>query len=710
MSGVASTPLPPLLAGNPRLAQWVGFDRPGLVRVSTGRVEIGQGVLTAMRQVAAEELDVAFERIVLQSGDTALTPNEGYTAGSQSIQFGAVALRLACAEVKSLFLDHASAAFGYLRPDLSVDDGAIVHRRRRTGHDYWSLARAVDLDRHAQGGAPTKTPDGYRVVGQSRRRVDLGPKVFGEPVFLHDMMQDGMVHARVVRQPRRGATIRSVDEAALLRAAKGPIGIVRRGNFLAVTGADETAVDRAAAAAPNHVVWDGVEELNPLQEEARWLLQQPSLDRLVGAPSLSAAVTGASRYEATYTRMHVAHASVAPSCAIALFRGGRLEVWTHSQGVYPLRDALARTLKLDPAMIRVIHVQGPGCYGHNGADDAAADAAVIALERPGKPFRVQWRRDEEFGFEPVGPAMVVTARAVLDGAGRPADWTTEIWSGRHVGRPGNGGNLLAAEALPDPPPAPPATESSDPPGLGARNAEPLYNIPAKRIVHHLIPETPVRTSSLRGLGANANVFAIESSIDELAERAGEDPVEYRLSLLTDARARAVVEHVAEISGWRAGLRSGAGHGRGIGFARYKNMAAYAAVVAEVEVKEEVRLTRVWCAADAGLVINPDGAVNQLEGGIIQATSWTLKERVRLDGAGISSRDWEGYPVLRFTEAPEVTIELIGAAADLPSLGVGEAAGGPTVAAIGNAVAHALGARLRDLPLTRERIMAALLKS
>ena len=214
---------------------------------------------------------------------------------------------------------------------------------------------------------------------------------------------------------------------------------------------------------------------------------------------------------------------------------------------------------------------------------------------------------------------------------------------------------------------------------------------------------------MRGLGATLNVFAIESSIDELAQRAGADPVAYRLSVLSDARARAVVEHAARISFWQPGLPSGTGRGRGIGFARYKNIAAYAAVVVEVEVEEAVRLTRVWCAADAGLVVNPDGAINQLEGGIIQAASWALKEGVRLDNAGISSRDWEDYPVLRFTEVPEVAVELI-AAADLPSLGVGEATGGPTVAAIGNAVAHALGARLRDLPLTRERVMAALLKS
>ncbi len=706
----ASARLPAMLAENPRLDRWVGFPAPGRVAVSTGRVEIGQGVLTAMLQIAAEELDVAPERILLQTGDTELTPNEGYTAGSQSIQFGGVALRTACAEVRARFLDHAAANFGYSRTDLSVADGAIIRRGEATGHDYWSLAAAVDLMHPATGSASSKDAADYRVVGRSAPRLDLAAKVFGEPIFVHDMTLDGMAHARVVRQPRRDATIKSFDEAALRRAAKGPIEIVRDGNFLAILGADETVVEAVAAAASNHVAWDGVDAINPFQEEARWLLQQPSIDRVVGPPRPADPGLAASRHEATYTRMHIAHASVAPSCALALYRDGRLQVWTHSQGVYPLRDALARTLKLDPAAISVKHMQGPGCYGHNGADDAAADAAVIAFRRPGTPVRVRWRREEEFGFEPVSPAMVVTVQAALDGADRPGDWTTEIWSGRHSNRPGRAGNLLAAEALPNPPPPPPVTESSDPPGAGTRNGEPLYDFSAKRIVHHLIAETPVRTSSLRGLGATLNVFAIESSMDELAERAGADPVAYRLSVLSDPRARAVVEHAAHLSGWRPGLPSGTGRGRGIGFARYKNLAAYCAVVAEVEVDDSVRLLRVWCAADAGLVINPDGAINQLEGGVIQAASWALKEGVRLDGAGISSRDWETYPVLRFTEVPEVTAELIDPAADRPPLGIGEAAGGPTVAAIGNAVAHALGARIRDLPLTRERVMAALLRA
>jgi CO/xanthine dehydrogenase Mo-binding subunit len=706
----ASSALPPLLAANPRLDQWVGFPSPGRVNVSTGRVEIGQGVLTAMLQIAAEELDVAPDRILLRTGDTDLTPNEGYTAGSQSIQFGGVALGLACAEVRTLFLEHTAARFGYPVADLAVQDGAITRRGEATGHDYWSLAGAVDLRRDATGVASCKSVSDYRVVGRNAPRVDLAAKVFGEPVFAHDMVLDGMVHARVVRQPRRGATITAVDEAALRRAAKGPIEIVRHGNFLAILGADETVVEAAAGVASNHVAWDGVDTINPFQEEARWLLQQPSIDRTIGPPPLPVPTAPGNRYEGSYTRMHIAHASVAPSCGLALYRDGRLTVWTHSQGVYPLRDALVRTLTLDPAAISVKHVQGPGCYGHNGADDAAADAAIIAFRRPGEPVKVRWRRDEEFGFEPVSPAMMVTAHATLDSAGLPADWTTEIWSGRHTSRPGGGGNLLAAEALPDPPPLPPPSESSFPPGAGTRNGEPLYDFPAKRIFHHLIAETPVRTSSLRGLGATLNVFAIESSMDELAERAGTDPVAYRLSVLSDARARAVVEHAARLADWKPGLPTGTGRGRGIGFARYKNLAAYAAVVAEVEVEESVHLLHVWCAADAGLVINPDGAINQLEGGIIQAASWALKEGVRLDTAGISSRDWETYPVLRFTEVPEVVAELLNPAADLPPLGIGEASGGPTVAAIGNAVAHALGTRLRDLPLTRERVMAALLKA
>lgn len=697
--------LPGALTDNPGLNRWVAFPSKGKVAIFTGKVEIGQGVLTAMVQIAAEELDVALERIAIASGDTDKTPNEGFTAGSQSLQFGGVALRQACAEVRTLFLAQAASKIGCDVKELSIKDGSILRNGKASGQDYWTLAGAVSLAGNATGNAQIKAMSDYSIIGQNTARLDLPAKVFGEAAFIHDMVLNGMKHARVVRQPRRGATIATVDEAAIRRAAKGPVEFVRHGNFLAIVGENETAVEAAGAAAANHVVWNGVEQISPQQQEASWLLQRPSIDRTVGAPEPT--VRGKTRHEATYTRGHLAHASIAPSCALAEYRDGHLTVWTHAQGVYPLRNTLAQSLGLEPKAISVRHVQGPGCYGHNGADDVAADAAIIAMQMPGKPVRVRWRREEEFAFEPMSPAMVVKVRAEIDDKGHPSDWTAEIWSGTHSARPGSG-NLLGAEALPNPPPPAKHADVPDSNGGGAtRNADPLYDIAAKRIIHHLIPETPIRTSALRGLGAMPNVFAIESFIDELAEKAGKDPVAYRLEFLTDPRARGVIEHVAEMAKWKAGLPAGTGRGRGIGFSRYKNRAAYSAVIVELEVDETIRLREVWCSTDAGLIVNPDGAINQLEGGIIQSASWVLKEQVRLEGTGVSSIDWDTYPVIRFSEVPEIHIEFVKSASDLP-LGLGEATAGPTAAAIGNAVSHALGARIRDLPLTRERIMATLL--
>jgi len=700
--------LPSILADNPRLDLWVNFITLGQVTISTGRVEIGQGVLTAMAQLAAEELDVGIERIAIRSGDTDVTPNEGYTAGSQSMQAGGVALRQACADARALFLDHAARLLGCAKAELTVRDGRILRDGAATAHDYWSLAAAVVLATEATGTAPRKSAAEYTVVGRDLARLDLPAKVFGQPAFTHDMNLDGMAHARVVRQPNRGATLVSVDEQAIRRAAREPIAFVRAGNFLAIVADNETAAEDAAAAAADHVVWSGAERPTPLQQEANWLLQQPAIDRIIGEPAAAEPSRGLQTLERTYTRPHLAHASIGPSCGLAIYRDEHLTVWTHCQGVYPLRAALARTLKLDPSTISVRHVQGPGCYGHNGADDAATDAAVIALQMPSRPIRVRWRRQEEFAFEPVSPAMVVKVRAKIDDAGCPVDWTTEIWSGTHRGRPGGGANLLAAEALPNPPPVPPPIDVPEAAGGGAtRNGEPFYDIPAKRIVHHLVKEVPRRTSALRGLGAMPNVFALESFIDELAERAGKDAVEYRLQQLSDPRARHVIEMVAAMSVWSAKQSRQANRGKGIGFARYKNRAAYAAVVVELEVEESVRLLHAWCAADVGLAVNPDAVINQLEGGMIQSASWVLKEQVRFDNATAGPIDWESYPVLRFSEVPEIEIALANADTDVP-LGVGEATAGPTAAAIGNAVSRALGIRIRDLPLTRERIMATLL--
>ncbi len=708
-----NAPLPGPLNDNPQLDRWVSFPSRSKVIINTGRVELGQGVLTAMAQIAADELDVAMARITMRSGDTALTPNEGYTAGSQSIQFGSVAMRQACADVRALFLDQAAKIIGCKASELSVRDGSILRNNAATGQDYWTLAGAVNLAVKATGSGTRKSVADMKHIGQSSQRLDLPDKIFGKAAFIHDMRLPGMVHARVVRQPNRGATIDTLDERAIKRAAKRPVELVRTGNFLAIVGDDETAVDLAATAAVNAVTWQNVEAPTALQAEPSWLLQRPWIDRVFGAPE-PGEPRGRQRFEATYSRGYLAHASISPSCGLAEYRDGRLTVWTHCQGVYPLRAALAKSLRLDASAITVHHVQGSGCYGHNGADDAAADAAIIALQMPGKPVRVRWRREEEFVYEPKTPAMVVKVHALLDDAGRPVDWTQEIWSGTHNKRPGAGGVLLGAVALPEPMPEPPPNDVPEANGGGGtRNGEPLYDIAAKRIVHHLVTETPVRTSALRSLGAMPNIFAMECCIDELAERAGQDPVAYRLSITADNRARAVIEKVAAMARWNAKAPGGTGHGRGIAFARYKNRAAYSAVVVELDVDEEIRLGHVWCATDAGLVVNPDGAINQLEGGIIQAASWVLKEQVRFDvnekNLGVSSFDWETYPVLKFSEVPEIDVELINSKDEVP-LGVGEATAGPTAAAIGNAVSHALGARIRDLPLTRERIMATLLKT
>jgi CO/xanthine dehydrogenase Mo-binding subunit len=701
-----SDTLPLSIQNNRRMEKWLRFEPGRTVRLAVGKVELGQGNVTALAQIAADELDVDLERIAVLSGDTEDAPDEGQTTGSQSIEVSGRSVRLVSAELRARVLDRLARRLNCSPAELSVEDGVFRRGDAPTGHDYWNFAAAEDFASDIEGNATPKPHTAYRYVGKPMPRRDLPGKLSGAG-FVHDMVRPDMLHARILRQPCRGAQLASLDEAALRRAERGEFRVVRVGNFVAFVGADEGVVQRAAAAAPAHAKWDQTRQITPEQQEAAWLVGQPCNDRLHGAP-LPAAET-ANVVTASYSRPYVAHASMGPSCALAEYRGGHLSVWSHTQGVYPLRNALANVLGLSQDAVTVRHAHGAGCYGHNGADDVAVDAAVIALQIPDHCIRVQWRREEEFGFEPFGSAMHVTVRAALDDAGKPVDWTGEIWSATHVQRPSTGGNLLTHEALPTPPPDPRPT---DPPeangGGGTRNAFPLYDFAAKRVVHHLVLRAPVRTSALRGLGALPNVFAIECFMDELAERAGVDPVEYRLSVLSDPRARGVIENIARRCDWSGRGPAGGGRGLGLGWAQYKNHAAYAAVVVEVEVDQEVRLRRIWCTADAGLVINPDGARNQLEGGIVQAASMTLKEQVRMEGDGVTSLDWSTYPILRFSEVPEIDTEIIHAP-DLPTLGMGECTFGPTAAAIGNAVAHALGTRIRDMPFTRERIEAALLK-
>ena len=702
-------PLPASLLDNPRLDRWIHFQPDRTVRIATGKVEMGQGVVTAIGQIAAEELDLPLDRVIVLSGDTTNGPDELYTTSSLSVEVSGGSVRLVCAEVRAKALERAALRLNCSRDDLTVVDGQFLQNGAATGQDYWTVAGEIDLTQAATGTAPVKPASAYRVVGSSVPRLDLPAKLSGA-AFVHDVLPKDVLHARTLRQPNRGATLASLDEAAIRRAAKGELQIVREANFVAFVSPIESVVQAAATAAPAHAKWDNARRLEPAQQEAAWLKGQPSDDRRIGAWP-GPATPPKRPAQITVSRPYIAHASMSPSCALAEFRDGHLTVRSHGQGMHPLRKNLAPVLGLPVEAITAQHLHGAGCYGHNGADDAALDAALVAMRIPNRWIRLQWRREEEFGFEPVGPAMLVTLHVDLDERGRPADWTTEIWSPTHVQRPGSGsGYLLASEALPNPPTeVAPFDPSEERGGGGTRNAVPLYDVPAHRILHHLVMHPPVRTSALRGLGALPNVFAIESLIDDLAARAGEDPVAYRLSILSEPRARRLVERVAERAGWTSRGPSGAGKGLGLAVARYKNRAAYAAVVAAVTVQETVKVDRVWCVADAGLVVNPDGARNQLEGGIVQAVSWTLKEQVKLDAEGIASRDWESYPILRFSEVPEMQVEFVDGAGN-PTLGVGECTVGPTAAAIGNAVKHALGVRICDMPLTRERIMAALLKT
>jgi nicotinate dehydrogenase subunit B len=701
-----SDTLPLSIQNNRRMERWLRFEPDRTVRLAVGKVELGQGNVTALAQIAADELDVDLGRIAVLSGDTQDAPDEGQTTSSQSIEVSGRSVRLVSAELRARVLDRLAQRLNCNPAELSIEDGVFRRGDAPTEYDYWNFVSADDFARDIEGVATPKPHTAYRYVGKPVPRRDLPDKVTGA-AFVHDMVRPDMLHARILRQPCRGARLAAFDEAGVRRAERGDFRIVRVGDFVAFVGADETVVQRAAAAAPMHARWENVRQISPDQQEAAWLVGQPSNDRVLGDPL--PATQPANLVEATYSRPYIAHASMAPSCALAEYRDGHLSIWSHTQGPYPLRAALANVLGITQDRITVRHAHGAGCYGHNGADDVAVDAAVIAMQIPDHAIRVQWRREEEFGFEPVGSAMQITVRAALDDAGKPVDWTAEVWSATHVQRPSSGGNMLTHEALPTPPPDPRPT---DPPeangGGGTRNAFPLYDFAAKRVIHHLALRAPVRTSALRGLGALPNVFALECFIDELAERAGVDPVQYRLSLLSDPRARRVIETVSQRCNWAARGAAGSGRGLGLAWARYKNRAAYAAVAVEVEVDQEVRLLRAWCAADAGLVINPDGGRNQLEGGIVQAASMTLKEQVRMEGDGITSLDWSGYPILRFSELPEFDTVIIDAA-DQPTLGMGECTMGPTAAAIGNAVAHALGTRIRDMPFTRERIEAALLK-
>jgi CO/xanthine dehydrogenase Mo-binding subunit len=691
------------LEKNPRLSQWLRVHPDGTVSIFSGKVEIGQGILTALAQIAAEELGIRVERIRMVTANTATSPDEGVTSGSLSVQDSGTALRRACAQARALLLACASRRLAAPTGDLRVDDGA-VHAGNR-GTSFWECADDALFDVDVDASVDPKLPRNYGVVGRRAPRLDLPDKIAGRPRFLQDMMLPGMLFGRVVRPPHNFARLASLDEGKV-RSMVGLVAVVRDGSFVGVLAEREEIAIAAQRALRHGAAWEKTRKLP--QDMQTWLRQHAVEHRVISEKAdIDARARAAKTLEASYSKPYISHASIGPSCAIAQFQGEKLTVWSHSQGIFNLRRDLAMALGMREDAIVVRHGEGSGCYGHNGADDVALDAALLARAAGGHPVQVQWMRDEEFAWAPCGPAMTLSLRAALDVDGNIVDWQHELWSNGHSSRPGRCENpsLIAAWHVARPFERPAAINMPLPAGAADRNAIPLYDFPNQRVVNHYVRDMPVRTSALRSLGAYANVFAIESFMDELAAAAGTDPIAFRLRHLNDPRARAVLERAAQGANW-AGWKPVEGRGHGVAFAKYKNLGAYCAVVAEVEVDQEVRARRLVVAVDVGLVVNPDGVANQIEGGAIQSTSWTLKEQVRLDTHGIASLGWEDYAILSFSEVPAVEVELIDRP-ELASVGAGEAAQGPTAAAIANAVAHALGVRPRELPLTPERIIAAI---
>jgi nicotinate dehydrogenase subunit B len=697
--------LPGSLEKQPLLDGWVRIDADGKITVFTGKAELGQGIKTALIQVAAEELVVKPARITLVTADTQLTPDEGYTAGSHSIQDSATAIRNAAAQVRAILVGLAAQKLGVAPESVTVEDG-VVHGAGRTVA-YGELVTGQNLHVPAAPTSPLRDPASHTVMGQPLQRVDIPAKVTGGVAYVQDLRLPGMVHGRVVRPPSPGATLNTLDSGKA-ETMSGVIKVVRDGNFLAVIAQREFQAIAASRVLAAGARWDERATLPAQAELYKTVLAAPAKDIVIldrGAPPNASGKP----VTAAYLRPYQLHASIGPSCALAQLADGNYTVWTHSQGVYPLRKALAELLGQPPEHVRCIHVEGSGCYGHNAADDVAADAALLARALPGRPVRVQWMREDEHMWEPYGPPMVTGVSATLDGSGAIASWHYEVWSNTHDARPGAAGDLLAGQHLAQPFKPSPPKPGSQPDGLGDRNSVPLYTLPNARVVYHFLPEMPLRVSALRSLGAYMNLFSIESFMDELARVVEADPVAFRLKHLADSRAQDVIELAADKFGWSAFQRR-AGRGRGFAFARYKNQAGYAAMACEVEVRRdtgEVRLLRVVAAVDSGEVVNPDGIRNQIEGGIVQSASWTLSEEVTFDRTRITSRDWGGYPILRFPQVPQRIDVHIVPRPGQPFLGTGEVAQGPTSAMIANAVADATGVRLRQLPLSRERVRSAL---
>jgi nicotinate dehydrogenase subunit B len=700
--GPSKLGLPGSLDDTPMIDSWIRVEATGEVTIMTGKAELGQGLKTALLQVAAEELKVPMGKLSLVTADTARTADEGYTVGSHSMQDSGTAIRNAAAQAREILVAEAGRRLGLSISDLRAENGAVVGPNG-VRVEYGSLVRDQLLSVQAKTTSLLTPPSDFMVMNHSVQRIDIPAKVTGGAAYVQDLRPEGMLHGRVVRPPSYGATLRDVDVPSVERMT-GIVRVVHDGNFLGVVAESEWSAIQGMRALAAGTVWIETASLPDSNTLFTTLMNLPSKDNTIcdagKVGTLGTVVEGAFR------RPYLIHGSIGPSCAIAEFQEGALTVWTHTQGVFPLRRAIAGMLGLPEEKVRCIHAEGSGCYGHNSADDVAGDAAMLAVAMPGRPIRVQLMREQEHAWDPFGPAMVVKTRASMGASGSIMDWHHEVWSQSHMTRPGPPGALVAARLKADPAPPAPGVNLVQPEGGGDRNAIPLYSVPNVKVVNHFIPEMPLRGSSMRALGSHLNVLAIESTIDDLARASGQDVVTFRLRHLDDARAREVVQTAASRFGWTSRFERPAGSGRGFAFSRYKNLEAWCAIAVEIVLEPgtgRVRVNRMVAAVDTGQVINPDGVRNQVEGGMLQAMSWTLFEKVTFDRTRVTSIDWSAYPIMRFGDVPDaVEVHLIDRPGDA-FFGVAEAVHGPAGAALANAIRDAAGRRLYELPFTASKI-------
>ena len=702
---------------NPTIGHWLDFSRPSHVILRVGKVDFGQGISTALAQIAAEELQVALHQITHQPINTQDSPDEGVTSGSFSIEHSGEAVRMACATIKSIAIERFCATHAVTPASVSIEDGVLHSSSTAHVMNYWDLHLDDQATTLVVQHAREQSNSGLRYVGQPVPRLDLQKKLFGGPSFIQDMVLEGMLHCRILRAPNRAGRIDTVDESGFCQ--KFPeVELIRDGSFIGVLAKREEVAVAAIAHLETLVTWNLPASLPDCEDLKKFLTSCPSEQRIVGEMSSQVAPPEQSKHvESWYQRPYIAHASIGPSCALAQWdNNNQLEIWSHSQGIYNLKSDIEVYLRREFAegtapKVIIHHVEGAGCYGHNPADDVAFDAALLARHAQGRAVRLLWSRAAELSCGPSGSAHLVRLEANLSEDGTIHNWTHTIWSNGYTSRPGRSepGNLafVAAAELAHPFTTP---VSLDPPmsagGGGDRNALPMYDLPDYKVVYNRLLEMPIRTSAIRALGGYTNVWAIECFMDELAHSLKQDPVAFRLRHLSDPRAIAVIRQaIDQAPWWQDRSNDEEGVGRGFAYARYKHTGAWCAVAVRILAGTSVRVTDISVAADVGLVINPDGVKSQLEGGAVQSCSWTLKEELMFSHQAITTRSWEDYPILMFSETPTVTVSLI----DQPneaSMGAGEATQGPTAAAIGNAVHDALGIRVRKLPINMKNILAA----